>query len=40
MKKLGNGGWGLDTMIAFMIAFVIILIVVVILSYKVEGIIH
>ena len=34
MKKLGNGGWGMDTMIGFMIAFAILLIVIVILSYK------
>ena len=34
MKKLGNGGWGMDTMIGFMIAFAILFIVIVILSYK------
>ena len=33
MKKLGNGGWGLDTMIGFMIAFAVLLIIIVILSY-------
>ncbi len=40
MKRLGNGGWGLSAMIGFMIAFVVLLIVVVIMSYKVESIIH
>ncbi len=34
MKKLNNNGWGLSTMIGFMIAFVIFLIIIVFLSYK------
>ena len=34
MKKIGNGGWGMATMIGFMVAFVVFLIIVVILSYK------
>lgn len=40
LKKLGNGGWELSAMIGVMIAFVILLIIVVILSYRVENIIH
>lgn len=39
-KRLGNGGWGLSAMIGFMIAFVIILIIIVIMSYRIENIIH
>jgi len=38
VKKLNNGGWGLDTMIGLMIAFVLFLIIIVILSYKVNAI--
>lgn len=34
MKKLNNHGWGMDTLIGFMIAFVIFLIIIVVLSYK------
>ncbi len=34
MKRLGNSGWGLDTMIAFMVAFVVFLIIIVIMSYQ------
>ena len=34
MKRLNNGGWGLDTMIGLMIAFAIFLIIIVILSYR------
>lgn len=34
MKKLGSGGWGMDTMIAFMIAFAVFLLIIVILSYR------
>ena len=34
MKKLGSGGFGLSTMVAFMIAFAIFLIIIVILAYR------
>lgn len=34
MKKLNNKGWGLSTMIGFMIAFVIFLIIIVYLTYS------
>lgn len=34
MKKLNSNGWGLSTMIGFMIAFVIFLIIIVFLSYR------
>ena len=34
MKKLNSNGWGMDTMISFLIAFVIFLIIVVFLTYK------
>lgn len=34
MKKLDNKGWGMDTLIGFMIAFVLFLIIIVILSYR------
>ena len=34
MKKLGNGGWGLSTMVGFMIAFAIFLIIIVIMAYR------
>ena len=35
MKKLNNNGWGMDTMIAFVIAFVIFLLVIVFLTSRV-----
>jgi len=31
---MGSGGWGMDTMIGFMIAFAVFLLIIVILSYK------
>ena len=34
MKKLNNNGWGLSTMIGFMIAFVIFLIIIAFLSWN------
>ncbi len=34
MRKLNNKGWGMDTMIGFMIAFVIFLLIIVFLSYR------
>jgi len=34
MKKLGQGGWGMDTLIGFMIGFAIFLLIIVILTYK------
>lgn len=34
MRKLNSNGWGLSTMIGFVIAFVVFLIIIVILSYK------
>ena len=34
MKKLGQGGWGMDTLIGFMIGFAIFLIIIVFLTYK------
>ena len=34
MKRLNNGGWGLSTMIGFMIGLVIFLIIIAILSYN------
>ncbi len=34
MKKLNHNGWGLSTMIGFMIAFVVFLLVVAFLTYR------
>lgn len=34
MKKLNSNGWGLSTMIGFMIAFVIFLIIIVFLTHN------
>jgi len=33
MKKLNKNGWGMDTMIGFMIGLVIFLIIIVIMAY-------
>ena len=34
MKKLGNRGWGLSTMIGLMVGFVIVLIIIAILCHN------
>jgi len=34
MKKLNNNGWGLSTMITFIVVFLLFILVVVILSYN------
>ena len=35
-KRLNNNGWGLSTMIGFMIVFVIFLIIIVFLTYTLD----
>jgi hypothetical protein len=34
VKRLNSGGWGMDTLIGFMVGFVLFLLVVVFLAYR------
>ena len=35
MKKLNNNGWGLNTMIIFLVVLLVFILIIAILSYKI-----